>query len=934
MSDGRILAWTPELLDERLDEAGALAAEDERRPPRAVWSHAEAAAVLATFDPEALRPMREAASAKALRRSLRFLLQNSAPAPEGPGRRKWRLQPGVRREALERLGDREAIRNACERNPQASGDSLREALVELSAAPGLPDGRTLDYRRLLVLGEAVDLLDGIVPDLPDKDLITQWTERATIFEPLHALAGPWFRGRQRELTELADYVGVLPTTTLRTLRRSARSRLRGPERPPLLVLGPGGIGKSTLLAKFILEHVEQADIAFAYLDFDRPTLSGSEPGTMLIEAARQIAVQGDAAHARRWHAARQGWTLALTEVAAEEPGLVGSPARAAAQRELIDLFATEFNRSFPRETPLLLALDTFEEVQYHSREFADSLWQFLDVLSERLPMLRTVLAGRAPIEKRSTEVLKLDALDEEAAMGFLEGQGVTDPEAAKLLVQRLGCSPLTLRLAVELMRRDGCEMTSLEAVTRNQRLFVLHIDEKTLQVELYKRILDHIHDPDVRKLAHPGLVLPRITPDLIRYVLADPCGVPIDSDERARELFGELGREIALVGLSDDGALEHRPDLRRAMLPMMREDEPAAVAAIHQRAVVYHASRESDSDREEEIYHRLALGEEPRQVDGLWNDRLGRLLTRSIGDLPLNAQAYLAGRLDVVVDPEAMRAATREDVERRIESSARDLLRVGQPADALRALAKARDRPAGSVLYLCEAIAHQARGEPAKALAVVDRALEPAPARASLGSVMKLLTLAAEIETERGPSREAAERADQVYDFAYSREFHPQIVRLAALRVQTWRALSKAERSDKRLATTFDNRRAETVDDLMKLPRTIFLADPESAHVLAGELGADSSLLLRAVALTVGLPTLRRDRVRRAIILWNREYRGRLETDAGALSVMETPEEGAPGAAMEVLIGLLERHPLTRGASGSIAAEIRYAQRQLGGQRG
>jgi cellulose synthase operon protein C len=924
MSEGRILAWTAELLDERLEQQNIGVAEPEGPPPPSDWRHAEAAAVLATFDPKALKPMAGSASSEAMKNSLRFLLENSVPAPGRRTPRRWRLGPGVRREALARLGDRRAIREACERNPDA-GDSLREAFLAISEGSSALDLSTFDYRKLLVLGEAVELLEGIVDELPDKEAIAQATERATVFEPLRALTGSWFRGRRRELAELAEYVEVLPTTTtLRSLRRSARIRLRGHERPPLLVLGPGGIGKSTLLAKFILEHVERGDVVFAYLDFDRPMLSGSEPGTILLEAARQIAVQGDEEHARRWAQARRRWAGMLTKVASEDPGATGFAARATAQIELIDLFADEFEHSFPSDQPLLLALDTFEEVQYHSREFADTLWQFLDALSDRLPMLRTVLAGRAPIEKRRTEVLELEALDEEAAIGFLEGHGVNDHDAARLLVERLGCSPLTLRLAVELMRRDECDLSSTEGVSRSQRLFALHLDEKTLQVELYRRILDHIHTADVRKLAHPGLVLPRITPELIRYVLAEPCDVEVDSDQRALELFAELGREIALVRISDDGALEHRPELRRAMLPMMREDEPATVAEIHGRAVVYHAGREGDRDREAEIYHRLALGEDPKQMDALWSERLGSLLRRSLGDLPAAAQAYLATRLDVEVDPEARHAASREDEERDAANSARDFLKVGRPADALKVLKKTRDRPAGSALYLCEALAHQALGELDAAIAVVDRALEPAPARASFGSVSKLLTLAAEIETARGPSRDAAERADQAYEFAYAREFHAQVARLAVMRLRNWRALVGVERKDRRVAATFDSRRAQTVEDLLKLPATIFLADPDSAEALAGEIGADSSMLLKAIALTVGLPTLRRERVRKAVILWNREYRKRLEVDAAAVSLMETPGSGEPGPATEVLLGLMERHPLTKRAAGSIATEIRY----------
>ena len=48
-------------------------------------------------------------------------------------------------------------------------------------------------------------------------------------------------------------------------------------------------------------------------------------------------------------------------------------------------------------------------------------------------------------------------------------------------------------------------------------------------------------------MAHPGLVLRRVTPDLILKVLAQPCGIEVPDEETARELFDELAREVSLV---------------------------------------------------------------------------------------------------------------------------------------------------------------------------------------------------------------------------------------------------------------------------------------------------------------------------------------------------------------------------------------------------
>ena len=54
------------------------------------------------------------------------------------------------------------------------------------------------------------------------------------------------------------------------------------------VCGPGGMGKSTLVARYLLDTPDQP---FVYLDCDRPGLSAEEPITLLAEAVRQLGLQ-------------------------------------------------------------------------------------------------------------------------------------------------------------------------------------------------------------------------------------------------------------------------------------------------------------------------------------------------------------------------------------------------------------------------------------------------------------------------------------------------------------------------------------------------------------------------------------------------------------------------------------------------------------------
>src|SRR5262249_15260965 len=155
----------------------------------------------------------------------------------------------------------------------------------------------------------------------------------------------------------------------------------------------------------------------------------------------------------------------------------------------------------------------------------------------------------------------------EAARGFLQQRGIP-AEAATWLASRLGGNPLTLRMATQLFQQTAAQdknggLSGFAGPLAGQG------DAAEIQRPLYVRILEHVHDPDVRRLAHPGLVLRKVTADIIRDVLAERCGVVISTPKRAEELFAELARETSLVSLvrvSGVDELRHRPDVRRVML--------------------------------------------------------------------------------------------------------------------------------------------------------------------------------------------------------------------------------------------------------------------------------------------------------------------------------------------------------------------------------
>jgi patatin-related protein len=852
-AEGQQAPLTKESVSERL---AALTADDlpaiEPTIEAADWAYIEAAAALSSFDPGTLKPLRDVGS-----HSIAQLLASCVVVSGGTRALHWRLDDAVRREALARLGDRKAILRAYKRNREQVDDELQRAfLAQLRG-----DAKPLEEQErgeLAATLQAAQWLHGIVDDVPDPAVVRRELDRKFLFEPFRFLVGDHFRGRSTELRRLSDYVGVRPTGfRSEKARRGVRKIFRLHERPPLLIYGVGGVGKSTLIAKFILEHAEYVrtdTLAFVYLDFDRATIAAEDPSTLLVEAAQQLACQAESMP-ERWEDLRVRW---LRRLSGEAPRVrrrklvpssysaAGPKASPEAAREMIGEFSEAYDASF-RGAPLLLVLDTFEEVQYRSKEFADSLWQFLEDMQSEIPTLRTVIAGRAPVEHFATDDLELTKLDEDAASALLQARGIEDPELARLIASRVGGNPLTLWLAAALAKQAFVDRPSLKSLAADDAIDLLEIERDVTQQTLYTRILRHIHDPNVRRLAHPGLVLRRITSDLIRDVLAEPCGVDVPDDEVAGRLFDAMEREVSLVRLANDGSLEHRRDVRRIMLPALNVSQPAAVAQIHSLAIDFYAARDDSVSRAEEIYHRLASGEDPEVVEReRWREDVEDHLRDAVPDLPVRAMVHLAALLRIELDEETWAHASQLDRERRLEASVEDLLTNGRLEDALDALAAEQDRSSGSRLYLLEAMALSMMGRHDESLQTVDVALQSLPALDASPVVVELLSLAADLETKRGNDEGAASRLDAGYRIARSLGKREHLLDLGLRRLQTAR---RAQADADRIQAIA----GELRDDVMETAEDVLRANPELARELSSDLGGAYPEVLRRVAQALSL---------------------------------------------------------------------------------
>ncbi|WP_158827656.1 AAA family ATPase, partial [Streptomyces sp. NRRL S-118] len=444
-------------------ERGAPAVADARRTYR------RAAALLSRFDPQRLR-LPDAAGPAGY---ATLELLDDCTAVGGRASGLWTLKPSVREEVLAGLDGPGTALRLLECNAHQFADEPgpeQVCLAHLSGRP--PDLARQSADELADTLQAVLWLSRVpgVTGLPDSADVTRALDRARLLEPLERLAQGPFLGRTGELRALGAYTGLT----------AAPAGPEGPAEPgaptgPLVVHGPGGIGKSTLLARFLLDGVHHLapGFPFAYIDYERPTLSVHEPITLIAEMARQLGVQypshradlealadecQEVAGSEREGQERvsQLHRLATTRAvlgrrSSQEFHLLAAERETALMRGVAEVMSRAVTGAGQAGAPFVLVLDSFEEAQYRASPVLGRLWSMYTALCSVYPRTRVLVSGRAPVghpaQTVASHALELPELPPEAAVGLLESCGVADPELARLLADRVGGHPLSLKLA-------------------------------------------------------------------------------------------------------------------------------------------------------------------------------------------------------------------------------------------------------------------------------------------------------------------------------------------------------------------------------------------------------------------------------------------------------------------------------------------------------
>lgn len=600
---------------------------------------------------------------------------------------RQRLALGPRREALQAMNTRGAMALALDETPEAlrPDDRVQRAIERVLSGHDLRL-QELSARELYGLEIVRSWFDGILPDLPSIEAVYAARIRKDLLAPHEALAAGRFYGRRDECEDLRSYVNELSNDRL--LAR-LRGKIKGIARwfndnPPLVIHGPGGVGKSSLVANFILEHAAREGFVFIDLDFGRPNIDSRSPATLLAEAARQVGAQvpGYLAEAQRV-ASDIEQTIKPADPSA---GFLES-AVVTEQEHAIGRFV-RFARVALPEQNVPFVLDTFEEAMSLGETHTDAVLQLVADLQRELPRLRPIVCSRVrPQQSVSWLDIPLTEMDPQAAVEFVAARlkdfSNLPPDLADIVVKRINRTPLALNIAVELI-------IQAREQNRDPRDEIAKIASKADEAFLFDRLLKQIQGNDAHRLAFPGLIVRRLEPDLVLKVLKGPCGLSVDTREQALALLETLAAKVSLMEEREDDVFEHRPDVRRLMLRSLVENvSQATIDTIDRGAIDYFLGFDDPASKAEAAYHLLRIGD-ITQADALLGDpAVADHLRLAVDELDPSARLTLCLRLGISPSKSERDAADTHLWSRSAKTTAAELLRRG---DYVGALAVARER--------------------------------------------------------------------------------------------------------------------------------------------------------------------------------------------------------------------------------------------------
>lgn len=792
------------------------------------------AGVVATFDPDDILALGTSSGDV-----IDFLDQECHLVPMADGPAAWTLDDAVRTR-LFASADRADLVRARAAVKEVPDSAVQQALDRsLDAGWSTWDVAELDDEATAALSVVARWWSGSRYDVPNPEDLADHLRRRLLFADARSMASDHFVGREDVLDEL-------------------RQRFSDTQGKAVVLWGVGGVGKSALVARLVVEAVDEGldelnpDLV-ALLDFDDPAINPMYPAELVAAITEQLDVQL-AAGSREFSNVR-------SKVVSES---AYSGFRSASSGRTVtgpdtywaDLLGQAVD-GMVVGSRLLVVMDTVEQAQ---RRGPSAMYALADVVGElcRRSHVLVLLSGRARVPElaaitTTTELLGLAEPDAVTLMVDL-AEGAVDRDHAQTLVRRFGTrhpatgagvptgdepiliSPLTVRLLAALLAKTGAGA--------EDPLFGLQAANEQLDAELYLRILGHIEDPLVRAVAHPGLVLRRITPEIIRDVLAKSGGVELgEVDER--DLFNRLAAEPMLVDRPEPDVLEHRQDVRAVMLPQILRDTTVDARSVQLAAVDYYTRRRDPVSRAEEIYHRLLLGQGRDKLDPIWDPRAAERLVTAVDELPQRSRVLLLSRLPrAFVGDDDRRLLDDAEWLEKVEPTVGAMLSRGRAEEALELLRERRRADGGPLLPLVEIEALEALERLDEAIALAGREAEVAATALDPASVTDLSLQQCRLFERAGHPLESLAVLDRAT--AVSREHSVDRLRLLV----SWLGVSRRNA----IGTTDARRRC--MDEAVDIGRTATTRRleeyPGLLRDLAAEVGDEAGDVLDTALRSVG----------------------------------------------------------------------------------
>ncbi len=761
------------------------------------------------------------------------LLQELIPSPYSQCREAFpfTLSVAARKSALKSLSTRKAIMSAIDVNPIRPDTVLQNTFIKIIQGSKF-DISQLKAVELAAYATVTDWLEGtdLAEDMPSIEMLRQRINRQRDQDKLLSISGDSFTGREKEIKTVLGHIV------------SNEPRI-------LFVSGLGGVGKSALLSKVLLSWLETKDKigssqnSWVRIDLDHSLVEPERPSTLLREAATQLARQhpdfitilddfiNDAAK-----------TEARIDYSKMEANSSMDWSQTGLERltgEFIRILNLGINAPNNR---LVFWVDTFEEAQFLGKSVVVKLLNFIVGLLHNAPNIRLILSGRTQLEPGvfpdfRLDYLPLGDLPSNAActlLGMLVRkvnikQHEIDNTVIARAVKKLGGNPLTLQLAARVIAAEG----------KQSLINLRKMKQEVLQRQLYSRILEHIHNPDLQKLALPGLVVRQITTSVIIEVLAVPCGLGQINENKAQQLMEEFGKEITLVDEDPENkSLRYRQDIRQLTLSAMPREMNPVIRQIDELAVEFWQKRSGVSARAEEIYHRLRLKHPTSQLSQCWDRAAAPLLRSTLDELPVNSaqRIWLSGMLNALVDESSLVMAAQTEWEQQAAIEVQRYLVDGDPKKAIDILQKRSKRIPGSKLYAIESRAYLFLGDSKKAISNAWIGIT-ASREEHKDIAVDLALLVAFINERNQKFQEAFEAADTAFEIA-NLSGKPILKLSSGLRRIRLQRVSK-------LLVQQTITKAPFIELAKSIGPYIVMSSPSLLRELAAELGQDEPEFIR-----------------------------------------------------------------------------------------